>query len=223
VFNQTAACLDSTTALAPRMQCAQLLRWTPLLMTTLIDDVADVETVRPAARSDTKAAIAYLIASGAVAISIVENQTGCSFKIGTKIDPRAAVVYWSREDEAGPVMRKARKLAGKSPDLTTATSVLHRAAADQRVTLTEHATAMMRAAEAAKRLDAFIAQLRARGAMREFTKMYKRRRIAATMRGEGFMSYQIAEARLRKALVPLLQGGATVAPTSLFSQIFDQK
>jgi hypothetical protein len=46
-------------------------------MTTL-DDVADVETAaRPAARSaDTKAAIAYLIASDATAISIIENASG---------------------------------------------------------------------------------------------------------------------------------------------------
>jgi hypothetical protein len=126
-------------------------------MTTL-DDVADVETAaRPAARSaDTKAAVAYLIASGATAVTIIENVKGCSFKVGTKISARAAVVIWLREDEATAVMRKARKIAGKSPDLTKATSALTKAASDQRVTLTEHGTAMMRASEAAKRLDAFF-------------------------------------------------------------------
>ena len=129
---------------------------------TLTEDVLDVETVaRPA---DTRAAISYLVCSGAVAITIIENVKGCAFKVGTKISARAAVVMWLREDEATAVMRKARKLAGRSPDLTKATSALTKAASDQRVTLTEHAVAMMRAGEAAKRLDAFIAQLRSRGA-----------------------------------------------------------
>jgi hypothetical protein len=62
--------------------------------------------------------------------------------------------------------------------------------------------------------------LRARGAMREFTKMYKRRRLAAGLRGEGFMSYANAELRLRKALVPLLQGNGNVATASLFASDF---
>jgi hypothetical protein len=75
-------------------------------MTMLDVDVANVETVRPAARSDTKAAAAHLIASGAVAISIIENVKGCSFTVGSKISARAAVVMWLREDEAGPVTRK---------------------------------------------------------------------------------------------------------------------
>ena len=74
-------------------------------MTMLDDDVLDVETARPAARSaaNTKAAIAYLIASDATAISIVENVTGCTFRVGTKIDPRAAVVHWGSCLEARPV------------------------------------------------------------------------------------------------------------------------
>jgi hypothetical protein len=191
-------------------------------MTTLDVDVADVETVaRPAARSsDTKAATAYLIASGATAITIIENVTGCAYRIGTKLDPRAASVHWLPEDKARQVMRKARKLAGKRPDIGTAMAALHQAASDLKVTLTEHATVMMRAGEAAKRLDAFIAQLRARGAMREFTKMFKRRRLAAGLRGEGFMSYAVAELRLRRALVPLLQGGGNVHTATLFADVF---
>jgi hypothetical protein len=193
-------------------------------MTTLDVDVAVVETVaRPAARSsDTKAAVAYLIASGATAIAIIENVKGCSFKVGSKSSARAAVVYWLREDEAAPVMRKARRHAGRNPDITMAETALHRAAADQRVTLTEHATAMMRAGEAANRLDQFMDGLRGTGRLREFNRMFKRRRMEAMLNGRGFMSYAAAEARLRKALVPLLQGG-NVVPQSLFSQIFDQK
>jgi hypothetical protein len=58
--------------------------------------------------------------------------------------------------------------------------------------------------------------------MREFTKMYKRRRLAAGLRGEGFMSYGNAELRLRRALIPLLMGGGKPAVgASLFAEIFD--
>jgi hypothetical protein len=147
-------------------------------MTTLDVDVADVETVARAARSaDTRAAIAYLIASGATAISVIENETGCTYRVGTRIDPRAASVHWLPEAKAKPVLKAARKHAGKSPDIATAISALHQAAADLKVTLTEHGTAMMRAGEAAAKLDAFIASLRARGAMKEFTRTYKRRRL----------------------------------------------
>jgi hypothetical protein len=191
---------------------------------TLTEDVLDVETVaRPAARSSDRAAIAYLISSGAVAITIIENVKGCTFRVGTKISARAAVVMWSREDEAGPVMRKARRLTGRTPDLSRATSALTKAASDQRVTLTPHATAMMRAGEAAKRLDAYMASLRGTGVLKEFTKAYRRKRLAAGLRGEGFMPYSAAELRLRRALIPLLMnGGQPAVGQSLFAQIFDR-
>jgi hypothetical protein len=192
---------------------------------TLTEDVLDVENRRhvTARSADMKAAIAYLVSSGATALSVIENQTGCVFKVGSKISARAAVVMWLREDEARAVLRKARRLAGRSPDLTKATSALTKAATDLRVTLTEHDTAMIRAGQAAAKLDVYMASLRGTGVLREFNKAFKRRRIEAMLRGEGFMNYKAAEARLRKALVPLLQDNATVAPQSLFSQIFEQK
>jgi hypothetical protein len=45
--------------------------------------------------------------------------------------------------------------------------------------------------------------------------------MAATARGEGFMSYATATARLRRALIPLLVNGRTIGPAqSLFAEIF---
>jgi hypothetical protein len=191
---------------------------------TMLDDVADVETVVRAARSDTKAAIAYLIASGATAITIIENVAGCSFKVGSKISARAAVVYWLREDEARELLKAARRRAGKSPDLTKATSALTKAATDLHVTLTEHATAMMRAGDAAKRLDQYMDSLRGTGVLKEFTKAYRRKRLAAGLRGEGFMPYAAAELRLRRALISLLMnGGQPPVGRSLFATIFDTR
>ena len=122
------------------------------------------------------------------------------------------------QSDARAVVTLARKIAGNAVD------ALHQAGTEKRATLTPHGVAMTRAADAAKRLDSYIEGLRARGAMREFTKTYRRYRLAAAQRGEGFMTFKTAEARLRKALIPLLVGGRTIGPTqSLFAQIFDQR
>jgi hypothetical protein len=103
--------------------------------------------------------------------------------------------------------------------LTKATAALHRAAADARSTLTPHDVAISRAAGAAAKLDAYMDSLRGTGVLVEFNRAFKRKRMAATASGEGFMSYSTAMLRLRKALVPLLQGG-NVQTQSLFAAVF---
>jgi hypothetical protein len=58
--------------------------------------------------------------------------------------------------------------------------------------------------------------------MRQFTKTYRARRIAVTMRGEGFMPFKTAELRFKRALIPLLMnGGQPVVGQSLFAEVFD--
>jgi hypothetical protein len=92
---------------------------------------------------------------------------------------------------------------------------------NSQATLTEHDIAVSRAGEAAKRLDRFMDSLRGTGALKEFTKAYRRRRLAAAERGEGFMSYANAVARLRQGLIPLLMnGGKPVVGASLFAEVF---
>jgi hypothetical protein len=58
--------------------------------------------------------------------------------------------------------------------------------------------------------------------MKEFTKAYRRHRLAATARGEDFMSFAVAEARLRTALIPLLVGGKQAITQSLFAEVFER-
>jgi hypothetical protein len=108
--------------------------------------MTDVEIghARPARSPDTKAAINYLIASGATAISIAEIDGVCSFHVGSKIDPRAVTVQWLPETNARAILKLARKHAGKSPDAATAGRALAQAAADQRVVLTPHDVARRR-------------------------------------------------------------------------------
>jgi hypothetical protein len=125
------------------------------------------------------------------------------------------------ETNARAVLKLARQRAGKSPDIATAQTALAQAAADQRVVLTAHPVAMVRAGDAAARLNSYMDSLRGTGRLREFTKEFKRGRIAANMRGEGFMSFSHAELRLRRALIPLLMGGGQPAiGQSLFAEIF---
>jgi hypothetical protein len=44
--------------------------------------------------------------------------------------------------------------------------------------------------------------------------------MAAADRGEGFMSFKVAEARLRRALIPRLIGGTVGTTSSLFAEVF---
>jgi hypothetical protein len=189
----------------------------------MLDEVAAVETVaRPAAGSpDTKAAIAYLVASGATAITITEVDGVCTFRIGTKMPARSVAIHWIMQVDAKPVVDRARKIAGKAAGGNAAISALHQAATDLRVTLTPHDVAISRATNAAAKLDRYLDSLQGSGALREFTRMYKRRRIEAKAAGLGFMTYKNAELRLRRALIPLLIGGQNVCPAqSLFAEIF---
>jgi hypothetical protein len=192
------------------------------MLDVVLDD--DVETVAPtgAARSaDAKAAIKYLELSGATAICLIETGTGCAIQLGHTTDPRVVAIYWLPAAQAKPLVRRARKHAGRHPDSAAASAALAQAASDHRATLTPHVTAMTRAGAAAERLDAYVASLRSRGAMKEFTRTYRERRMAAAERGEGFMSYKNAELRLRRALIPMLLNGVPPAMgQSFFAEIF---
>jgi hypothetical protein len=111
---------------------------------------------------------------------------------------------------------------GDNPDTDAAIRALQEAAAQCRAVLTQHDVAMTRAANAAERLDRYMESLKGTGVLKEFTRAYKRRRIATKERGEGFMSFQVAELRFKRALVPLLMnGGKPAIGTSFFSAIFD--
>jgi hypothetical protein len=202
------------------MQCAISRAEMPML-----DEVAIVETVdRPGRSPDTKAAIAYLIAAGTTAISVIETETGRAlFRVGTKIDPDATAIYWIAGQAAIAVARRARRLAGENPDAAAAETALRQAAGALRVTLTPHATAMARAGSAAQRLDEYLSSVRGTGVLKEFNRAYKRRRMAATARGEGFMTFKTAEARFKRALIPLLTGGKPVLGASLFAEVFGGK
>ena len=75
--------------------------------------------------------------------------------------------------------------------------------------------AISRARDASQKLDAYLESLRGSGVLREFNRAFKQRRIAATARGERFMTYKVAEGRLRLALIPLLMHGGRARRCSM--------
>ena len=170
---------------------------------------------------DTKAALAYLAASGAAPIFVTEVDAVATIRTGSKVDPRAVVVFWIAEVDAKPVVKVARRVAGKDQNVGDAVVSLKKAAVECRATLTPHDVAISRASVAAERLDAFMSSMRGTGVLMEFTRTYKRRRIAAAERGKGFMSYKVAELRFKRALIPLLMnGGKPAIGSSLFAEVF---
>jgi len=170
-----------------------------------------------------RAALAYLEASGATAICIIESESGCVFRTGAmaaEVSAGASVhtTFWVSAEVATAVARRARKLAGDSPDVATAMEALAQAAAQCCVKLTPNAVAIERARSAAARIENHLDAMMANGGLRMFNAEYRRRREAA---GGKFMSYKAAQTRLRRAIVPRLIAGGSVGH-SLFAEIFDR-
>ncbi len=68
------------------------------------------------------------------------------------------------------------------------------------------------------RLDAMMEQLGRDGVLLQFNKMYSAHRARAAAQGHGYMSYNQAKARWKKALIPGLQSGKVVS--GLFAEVF---
>ncbi len=173
-----------------------------------------------------RAGLAYLEASGVNAISITTGTGGTVIAVGYK--PGATEIFWLPQEKARSVAARARKLlsanapspstgsTGDSQGGASVVAALHEAATELRATLTPHDVAMARAHVAAERLDEIMRHLRDMGALRQFGKAYKARRMAAAAKGEGY-----AELRLKRALIPLIQSGKPAVGASLFREVFD--
>jgi hypothetical protein len=98
-----------------------------------------------------RAALAYLIASGATAICILDDG---SIKASAKLPRRTVVAWWLPEAAAITVSRAARKLTGDACDIETLSAALQEAAATNGIALTEHDAALQRARDATQRINA---------------------------------------------------------------------
>jgi hypothetical protein len=165
---------------------------------------------------DDRAALNYLVSSGAAAICILNDGT---LKAG-KVDPCAAMIFWLPAEHAIAVSRLARREAGESTDVATVLAALQQAVDERNVTLTEHSIAVERAKDAAARIESFMDSLKGTGRLKAFNTTYKTARAAAAARGEGFMSYTVALGRLRARIGARLAGGGNVYAPGLMAEVF---
>lgn len=168
----------------------------------------------------------YLAVSGATAICVVQERTGCSFRVGRNVAQMPGVVsaQWIDQAIAADVARVARRNSGRNPSKSTAERELHRAAAARNARLTTNMVVVSRATFAAKRLETYLDSMNKSGGLAEFNKEYKRRRMAATARGEGFMSFATAMMRLRRALILMLINKQQIRQTqNFFDDVFGEK
>jgi hypothetical protein len=82
------------------------------------------------------------------------------------------------------------------------------AAAKLEVAMTEHAVVLEPAGAAVGKIDAKLEELRRNGGLGEFNRRYRAARIAAEATGQRVVLYNIALARLRRALGEAAAGGA---------------
>jgi hypothetical protein len=127
---------------------------------------------------DRKRAVEYLAACGVVPITVIERDGVCSIHVG--IAGPVSGRWWLAAQDAARVAARARRLAGKSPDLAQpAIAAVQRSATALGATLTPDDVAIRRAGDSMKRLDATVEQMRRNGTLRILNAGYKAGRGAA--------------------------------------------
>jgi hypothetical protein len=148
----------------------------------------------------------YLRAFDLTAIAVTANG-----RIKATRNPAGAeAAGWCVARDASSVIRVARKRGDHIPAAARALGV----------TLTDHATVLARAKAAVAKIEAGMAWAQRTGVLHEFNQEYRRRRLEAQRRGERFMSYGQAMARLRCAITKVAAGGA---PVAIVPEVFDRR
>jgi hypothetical protein len=104
--------------------------------------------------------------------------------------------WWGKATEIGPVLDRARADHG---DVGAAAAAL-------RIKVVPHAEALQRTEMLVAKLDARVRTVQEAGDLSVFNKAYRRYRLDPTAAGRAPMSYTVARARLRKALVEAAAG-----------------
>ena len=131
-------------------------------------------------------------------------------RLGVTRDPTGADrAWWLRADHAGTVLKLARQSGGN----------VEAAARRAGIVLADHAAVLARAEAAVAKIHAGLQRAQQAGVLAEFNQEYKRRRLEAAERGNGFMSYQQAQARLQRVLTRIAATG--VAPDAIVKTAFE--
>lgn len=148
----------------------------------------------------------YLDACGVVPICIIKLDEGFSYSMGRKKVhlPDVVNIHWVTNQTQAIQITRAARSHGLQTDKAMAERVLQTAASSYGVQLTTNVVVMTRATIATTRLREIIEMLDQTGMLRDFKKAYRLHRLAATARGDGFMTYKTAMQRFRRAMIMLL-------------------
>jgi hypothetical protein len=170
----------------------------------------------------------YLIASGVVAICTIRLADGVlDFRLARDLGKLAmggveiVCVHWlAGRQQAAKVMRNAKKIAKGTRDEVCAHAALHSAAILNGAHLTPHRTVLARTESAARRLAMRVNDAAVQGQLKLFNAEFRRRRLLATARGEGFMNYATARRRFRRVIIGRLIVSGATQQTNLYDEVF---
>ena len=149
---------------------------------------------------------AYVSDFGATAVAITKRG-----KIKITADPSGCHAAWWLAAKDAQRLQAACKARG---DVEACARILQ-------IKITPHTVALMKADAALARLDRILAGLKRNGDMHQFNRAYRLHRAQA---GGHFMSYTVAERRLKRALSRCLAAGiAGNAFTLALGEVFDAK
>ena len=131
----------------------------------------------------------------------------------------AAACWWTRDRATAHQVVRAIG-AHVPPSLEAAVAELKAAAARCDVVLSEHSVVIARAQTALDQLDRKLETARSAGDLQWFNRAYKQYRLDAQGRGQGFMPYGTAMARLRKLLAAAAAGAQV---SDLAAAVFERK
>jgi hypothetical protein len=120
----------------------------------------------------------------------------------------AQAAWWCETAKARPVIREARRHSGDIPAAARALGVA----------LADHARVLARPKAAVAKIEACMAWAQRTGVLHEFNQEYRRQRLEAQGRGEQFMGYAQATARLRRAITKVAATGT--APVAIVREVF---
>jgi hypothetical protein len=166
----------------------------------------------------------YLSASGVFAVCVVRDPDGVigfelSNDIGSWEGAVIAALWTTDKTAATVVLTSATATVDAVPSEHAAVDAIVCSAERHSLRLFPHESVIKRAANAVARLDARMDATASRGGLKAFHAEYRRRRLDARKQGKRFMSFAMANRRLRRAIVNRLLHDDT-ATGDIITEVF---
>ena len=148
-------------------------------------------------------ALDYLKSFGVVAVAVSP-----SGRVFVCRDPKgAAAAWWTKAEHADQIAH----VAWANGDAA------HRLG----LSVTAHAKVIERVRERTARIEAALQQALDQGTLKMFNREFRKRRLAARAKGEPFMNYKTAQAKLRRVVTEMVSRGGLITQ-SLIVSVFDE-